>query len=352
MGSKARIAVIGAGWWAAQNHIPVLKAHPDVTLTGICSIDRDSLRKVQAAYDIPFATEDFHELLEREPLDGVIVSSPHVLHYEHARAAILKGYHVLVEKPFTTTADQALELVELERRAAVSIVIPFGYNFSDMAHAAADWVRSGALGELRHAVLHMATPTRELLLGHSLGATRTHLLQPDPRTWADAARAGGFGWGQLCHALGLLFMLVDDDPAVVFAATERADSGVDLHDAAIVALRSGAVCAVSGSSGLVPGAASQLDLRLFGSGGTLALDFEREQLVLHARGAPAPAARTWPGSALYDGERPVRCFVDICLGRPVLNPATSLMGRRSTEVLDAMYRSATSACAESIPTST
>ena len=126
---------------------------------------------------------------------------------------------------------------------------------------------------------------------------------------------------------------------------------MDLHDAAIVVLRSGAVCAVSGSSGLVPGAASQLDLRLFGSGGTLALDFEREQLVLHARGAPAPAARTWPGSALYDGERPVRCFVDICLGRPVLNPATSLMGRRSTEVLDAMYRSATSACAESIPTS-
>lgn len=225
MSSKARIAVIGAGWWAAQNHIPVLKAHPDVTLTGICSIDRDSLRKVQTAYDIPFATEDFHELLEREPLDGVIVSSPHVLHYEHARAAILRGYHVLVEKPFTTAANQARELVELERRAAVTIVIPFGYNFSDMARAAADWVGSGALGELRHAVLHMATATRDLLLGHALGATRTHLLQPDPRTWADAARAGGFGWGQLCHALGLLFMLVDDDPAVVFAVTERADSG-------------------------------------------------------------------------------------------------------------------------------
>jgi predicted dehydrogenase len=352
MRAKARIAVIGAGWWAAQNHIPVLKAHPDVTLTGICSIDRHSLHKVQAAYDIPFATEDFHELLEHEPLDGVVVSSPHVLHYEHARAAMLKGYHLLVEKPFTTAADQARELVELERRAAVTVVIPFGYNFSDMAQAASSWVHSGALGELRHAVLHMATPTRDLLLGRSVSTTRTHLLQPDPRTWADAARAGGFGWGQLCHALGLLFMLVDDEPAVVFAATERADSGVDLHDAAIVCLKSGAVCAVSGSSGLVPGAASQLDLRLFGTAGTLTIDFEHEQLVLHARGTPRPVARAWVGSAVYDCERPVRTFIDVCLGRTVLNPATSLIGRRSTEVLEAMYRSAASGRAEPISTAT
>src|SRR5262249_37191359 len=157
-------------------------------------------------------------------------------------------------------------------------------------------------GELRHAVLHMATPTRDLLLGHTPDATRSHLLQPNPGTWADAGRAGGFGWGQLCHALGLLFMLVEDDPAVVFAVTQKADSGVDLHDAAAVCLRSGALCAVSGSSGLVPGAASQLDLRLFGMEGTLALDFQREQLVLHARGVPHAVTRTWPRSGVYDCE--------------------------------------------------
>lgn len=256
---------------------------------------------------------------------------------------------MLVEKPFTTAAAEARELVQLERRVGVTVVIPLGYNFSDMARAAATWVQGGVLGELRHAVLHMATPTRELLLGQALDATRFHLLQPDRGTWADARRAGGFGWGQLCHALGLLFMLIDDDPAVVFAATGKADSGVDLHDAATVCLRSGALCAVSGSSGLVPGAPSQLDLRLFGTGGTLALDFEREQLTLHVGGAPDVVRRTWPGSAVYDCERPVQFFVEVCLGRAMPNPATSLIGRRSTEVLEAMYRSAARGRPESIP---
>jgi predicted dehydrogenase len=347
---KARIAVIGAGWWAARNHLPLLRAHSEVTITGICGVDAESLSKVQAAFGIAFATQDFRELLDREPIDGVVVSSPHTLHYEHARAAILKGCHVLVEKPFTTAADQARELAQLERQAGITVVIPLGYNFSDMAQAAALSVRSGSVGKLQHAVLHMATPTADLLLGKALSATQSHLLQPSTGTWADASRAGGFGWGQLSHALGLLFMLAEDDPAVVFAAVERADSGVDLHDAATVCFRSGATCAISGSSGLATGAPSQLDLRLFGESGTLGMDFAREELLVYGKVPASPVARTWPGSGTYACERPVKFFVDVCLGRGGTNLASSAVGRRSTEVLEAMYRSASSGRPELIST--
>jgi predicted dehydrogenase len=345
---RARIGVIGAGWWAALNHIPLLKANPEVILTGICSLDPESLRQVQVTFDIPFATQDFRELLDHEPLDGVIVSSPHVYHYEHARAAILRRCHVLVEKPFTTEVSQARDLIQLERESDITIVIPFGYNFTEMAQYAADAVRAGRLGELQHAALHMATPTANLFLSRPLRASQGHLVQPNPSTWADPSGAGGFGWGQLSHALGLLFMLIEDEPAEVFALTGKASSGVDLHDAATMRFQSGATCTLSGTSGLDAASSSQLDLRLFGDRGQLSLDFEREQVVIQEAGTAGPAVKAWPGAGAYACERPVQFFIDTCLGRPGRNLAPSVVGCRSTAVLSAMYRSAMSGRLEKV----
>src|SRR6185295_16407542 len=219
-------------------------------------------------------------------------------------------------------------------------VIPFGYNFTEMAQEAADVVRDGRLGELKHAALHMATPTANLFLSQTLTATQEHLLQPNPSTWANPGGAGGFGWGQLSHALGLLFLLVDDEATDVFTLMGSGQSGVDLQDAASVRFRSGATCSLSGTSALNPASRSQLNLRLFGDRGHLNLDFEREQLVIHEAGAADPAVQHWRGAGTYTCGRPVQFLVDTCLGRPGRNLAPSIIGCRSTEVLDAMYRSA------------
>ena len=94
---KAQIGVIGAGWWTVDNHLPILAKRNDVTLAGVCRLGRAELEQVQSRWGFPFATEDFRELLERVPLDGVVIGSPHAVHFEHARAALEAGLHVLVE---------------------------------------------------------------------------------------------------------------------------------------------------------------------------------------------------------------------------------------------------------------
>jgi predicted dehydrogenase len=346
--STARIAIIGAGWWAAENHIPNLKARNDVDIVAICAKGPENLKKVQASFDIPSATESYQELLNQFKPDGVIVSSPHVCHYEHAKAAIAAGAHVLVEKPFTTSSAQARELVHLSEESSVSIIIPFGYNFSDLALKAAEYIRGDLLGEIRHVALHMASATQELFLGKPLSDTKHCLLQPSPSTWADPSRAGGFGWGQLSHALGLMFLMVDDNPKSVFAQVGLGESGVDLFDAAIVRFRSGATAAISGSSALASHAKSQLDLRLYGTKGDLSLDFEREILEIHTSDGRTFRPDFDKGVGTYSCRRPVDLLVDVCLGRGGLNPASGIVGSRATEVLDAMYRSVESGYLESV----
>jgi len=43
---KARIGLIGAGWWATSNHLPLLAARPDVELVAVCRLGQEELRRV------------------------------------------------------------------------------------------------------------------------------------------------------------------------------------------------------------------------------------------------------------------------------------------------------------------
>ncbi len=116
MTKKARIGVIGAGWWAAANHLPALKANPDCEVVAVNRLGAKELAEMQQAFDVPHGFEDYRAMLDEVPMDGVVIASPHVLHYEHASAALAKGCHVVVEKPLTTNARRRPQAPRRGRR--------------------------------------------------------------------------------------------------------------------------------------------------------------------------------------------------------------------------------------------
>ena len=126
MSNKQRIGIIGAGWWAAVMHIPTLKSNPAAEISGICATDTSALKKLQDEFGISYAVEDYKKLLSEVELDGVIISSPHTFHYEHTKAALEAGCHVLVEKPFTTNSKEAKELVDLASKMNLNLNISHG----------------------------------------------------------------------------------------------------------------------------------------------------------------------------------------------------------------------------------
>ena len=353
---KARIGVIGAGWWTTDNHLPILARRHDVELAGVCRLGRQELAQVRERFGIPLATEDYRELLASGPLDGVVIGSPHVAHYEHARAALEHGAHVLVEKPLTTGAAGARALVALARERGKQILIPHGWNFRPATREARQLVRAGAIGRIEHVVLQMASPLRDLFNGQPLAGTEQAAFRPPSSTWADPGRAGGYGWGQLCHALGLLFRVADEAalaPTHVFALMGASSTGADLYDALSVRFANGATGVISGAGTVPKSRGFQVDLRLFGSDGMLLYDLEegRERLEVRREAGHGAGDMGDTGDALFqmgagDGAyacvEPVERFVDLCLDRPVENDAPGEVGMRAVEVLDAAYRSARS----------
>jgi predicted dehydrogenase len=354
---KARLGFLGAGWWATANHMPLLARRDDVEFAAVCRLGKDELRQVQQAFDFPFATESAEELVNHPGLDAVLVSSPHTLHYEHARMALERGLHVLCEKPMCTRAEHARELVRLARDKGLHLLVPYGWHYKPFVQQAKRWLDAGAVGQVQFVLCHMASPIRELLRGGrfevdtSSGQAGRVLFEPDPRTWADPAVAGGgYGHAQLSHSTGMLFWLTGLAAESVYALMSAPGARVDLYDALGVRFAGGAVGTVSGAGTVPPTgrAQYQVDLRIFGSEGLLMLDCERARLDLRRHDGRQEQMDLPADAGAYTCDGPPNNFVDLVLGKASVNYSPGEAAMRSVELLDAAYRSAASGRPEAV----
>jgi predicted dehydrogenase len=354
---KVRLGFLGAGWWATANHMPILRRRDDVELTAVCRLGKEELRLVKEQFGFACATEDAVELVNHPGLDAVIVSSPHTLHHEHARLALQRGLHVMVEKPMCTRGEHGRELVELAEAKKVHLLVPYGWHYKPFVQQAKQWMDQGLLGQLQFVQCHMASPIRSLLQGKGFAAEANSgqagklLFEPDPKTWADPRVAGGgYGHAQLSHSTGMLFWLTDLMPQSVHAWMAAPDSQVDLYDAITVRFTNGVIGTISGA-GTVPPAGEarfQVDLRLFGSEGMLLLDLERARLELRRHDGRVETVPLPPDAGTYACDGPPNNFVDLVLGKTTINCAPGDAAMRSVLLLDAAYRSAASGKIETV----
>jgi predicted dehydrogenase len=338
--AKVRLGFIGAGWWATTNHMPLLSKRSDVEMYGVASLGQDMLAKVKDMFGFQFVTEDYHELLEHR-LDGVIVSTPHYLHYEHAKAAVEKGFHVLCEKPMVLHAAEAWELVNIAKSKGVEILIPYGWNYKPFTRQAKKFIEGGAVGNIEYVLCHMASPTKALFGG---GVSRFEhwlptLAEPDPRTWQDPEKGGGYAHGQITHSSGLLFWLTNLRASEVAARMTSPNSEVDMYDAASVVFESGAIGSFSGAATLPEGDLYQVDLRIFGDEGVVLLDVERERLEVRRHDKKHQHFDIPAGEGAYLCDEPPNRFVDVILGKGI-NDSPGEVGAKTVELIEAMIRSA------------
>ena len=149
---KLRVGIIGCGWIAGA-HMDVYKQMKDVEIVAGADLIPGKAAEFFAKHGIEGAKTDYashKEMLDDESLklDAVSVCTYNRQHAEPTIYAMKKGVHVLLEKPFTVTLEEAVEVMKVEKETGAILSIGFQPRFDPNMKRVKDIVESGVLGQI------------------------------------------------------------------------------------------------------------------------------------------------------------------------------------------------------------
>jgi predicted dehydrogenase len=123
---QLRVGVVGAGAWAGEIHVPVLCAHPGVSLVGIWNHNPQRAKALAEAYSTT-AFDSYDAMLEA--VDVVSFAVPPDAQPALAQKAALSGRHLLLEKPIAFSLADGEALVDFIAKANVASIVFFTRRF-------------------------------------------------------------------------------------------------------------------------------------------------------------------------------------------------------------------------------
>ncbi len=110
---KIRVGLCSFGLSGRIFHSPFIDGHSGFELAKVWERSKDLAKE---AYPQVEVVRQFEQLLEDPTIELIIVNTPDHTHYEYTKRALQSGKHVLVEKPFTLTTREGIELTGLARK--------------------------------------------------------------------------------------------------------------------------------------------------------------------------------------------------------------------------------------------
>jgi predicted dehydrogenase len=202
---STRIAVVGYGYWGSK-HVRIFSSLPEVDVTVVDAVE-ERLAEAAAYYPAARFARSLEEALDQ--VDAVVVATPPSAHCALSTLALEAGKHVLVEKPLTTSIEEAEILVESAARNECILMVGHTFEYNPAVRKLKEIIQSGALGRILY------INAKRLSLGR---------YQRDVNVVWDLAP----------HDLSIVSYLLDDIPS---ACAVWADRNIGVRHADVAYLR-------------------------------------------------------------------------------------------------------------------
>ncbi len=144
---KIRLGIIGPGLIWDKSHEPALKETSDFfAISAFSATSQKSKEKIKKKYpDLPFYY-DYNDLMASPEIDAVLIMTPIKLNAVIAKAALLAGKMVFVEKPFCLNVDEGIELVSISRQANLPVFVLEQVVYDPAIKQIKEAIAQGSLG--------------------------------------------------------------------------------------------------------------------------------------------------------------------------------------------------------------
>ena len=138
-------AIIGLGYWG-KNYYRILNSNDNINLSAVVDSNQN-INLDERTKHFP----DLEDLLNSEiNIDAAIIATPTNTHYEITKKLLNNGIHVLVEKPLSTKADEASELINLAGEKNLVLLVDHTFLYNEAINFAIKSIQNGEIGSLLH----------------------------------------------------------------------------------------------------------------------------------------------------------------------------------------------------------
>jgi predicted dehydrogenase len=149
MNRKLNVGVVGCGYWG-PNLIRNFRSLSGCWLKVMCDTDPKRLSHLKSLYPEVETMTGFDGMLNGAGLDAVAIATPVHLHHALAKASLLAGKHVFVEKPMASSSRECDELIDLARERGLTFMVGHTFIYSPPVRKIKEIVDSGDIGEVRY----------------------------------------------------------------------------------------------------------------------------------------------------------------------------------------------------------
>ena len=340
---RIRIGVIGAGGIVSSTHLPGLRRMPGVEVVAVANRSLESSRRAAAELDIPRAYASWEQLLDAGGIDAVLIGTWPYMHRAITLAALDSGRHVLCQARMANDAAEAHDMLNASRRHPdlVCQLVPSSSGYS-IDRAMQTILASGQLGDL------LSVEVQRLQRGFANFGGELD--------WRHNPELSGYNVLNVGAIYELMMRWLGPGNRVmgitrVHVPTRRDEQGVSRvatipdHVEVLYELANGAPVHMKFSE--TTGLSRGNDTWIFGSEGTLHVD-NALNIFVGRRGDRELAAYPNPpeGQARHRVEEE---FINAIRGIEPVTQNTFEIGVRYMEWTEAIYRSARSGTAVSLP---
>lgn len=220
--NEIRTVIHGCGNRSAGFWVPRLLKQPQVRIVGLCDYnvalcEQMLTKQFASAKELPVVFENPRAMYEQLRPDAAVIVTAHSLHDEHCRMALDAGCHVTVEKPMTSTLEQAISLTQRVEEVGKVFQVAFNFPYSQCSSAIRKDITEGKYGVIQSIHASISQPWRSLHMG-------TWRMDP-------SLSGGGFMHDTGTHLIQAVLYLQPSAPVEVYASVNHLDCDVDINGA-------------------------------------------------------------------------------------------------------------------------
>jgi predicted dehydrogenase len=138
-------------------------ASPEEWFGDLTNVSDEQIEQQQDKEALIFESKVFKSyetIIKSDEIDAIYIPLPPALHYKWAKLALENGKHVFMEKPFTCSMTDTVELINIASKNQLALHENYMFIFHDQLQALQDVINSGEIGDIRHYRISFGFPRR------------------------------------------------------------------------------------------------------------------------------------------------------------------------------------------------